>query len=264
MTTIQLRDCVLSTVDQGAGPPLLLVHGFPLDHAMWQEQLGELSKTQRVIAPDLRGFGASGVTAGTVTMEQLADDLKALLDGLKIKDPITYCGLSMGGYIGWQFFRRHRQRVKNMILCDTRAVADSPETAESRRQLADRVVEQGAGIVAEGMLPKLFGKATHEHKPQLVEATRQVMLRTNPQGIAAALRGMSQRPDCTSLLAQIDVPTLVIVGEEDAISQPAEMRTLAAGIAGAEFVQVPAAGHMAPLENPALVNAAMLRFLHRG
>lgn len=264
MTTIQLSDCQLSTVDQGSGPPLLLVHGFPLDHGMWRGQIDELSQTQRVIAPDLRGFGASSVTSGTVTMEQFADDLNSLLDRLNVQVPITYCGLSMGGYIGWQFFRRHRQRVKNLILCDTRAVADSPDAAESRRKLADRVLEEGARIVAAGMMPKLFGKATHEHKPQLVEATRQVMVRTDPQGVAAALRGMGQRPDSTSLLAQIDVPTLVLVGEEDAISTPDEMRSLAAGIPGAEFVQVPAVGHMAPLENPALVNAAVQRFLNRG
>jgi pimeloyl-ACP methyl ester carboxylesterase len=261
MTRIDVRGISLNTVDQGAGAPLLLVHGFPLDHTMWQGQITALSKTQRVIAPDLRGFGASGVTSGTVSMEQFADDLNALLDSLKISEPVTLCGLSMGGYIAFAFYRKYKSRLKSLILCDTRAVADTPEAAESRRKLADKVVEEGARVVAEGMLPKLFGKAASERQPQVVEATRQVMLRTDPQGIAAALRGMAQRADSTSLLSQIDVPTLVLVGKEDAISTSDEMRGVAASIAKARFVEVPAAGHMAPLESPTLVNDAISAFL---
>jgi 3-oxoadipate enol-lactonase len=258
---IDLGNVSLNVVDRGGGSPVLLVHGFPLDHSMWQGQITMLSKEHRVIAPDLRGFGSSGVTEGTVTMEQFADDLNDLLDALKISEPVAFCGLSMGGYIGWQFFRRHRQRVSTLILCDTKAAADTSEAAENRHKLADRVLQEGAGVVADAMLPKLFAKATHERQPQMVAATQQVMLRTDPQGIAAALRGMAARPDSTGLLGDVDVPTLVIVGQEDAISPPDEMRSMAAAIPQAQFIDVPSAGHMAPLENAAAVSGAIERFL---
>ncbi len=261
MPQFKLLGATLNVVDAGVGSPLLLVHGFPLDHTMWQTQIDAFSGTHRVIAPDLRGFGASSVTSGTVSMEQFADDLAALLDAMQIEGPVTYCGLSMGGYIGWQFFRRHRARVEQLILCDTKAAADTAEAAEGRRKLAEKVLQEGAGVVAEGMLPKLFAKAAATEQPHVVQSTREVMLRTDPQGIAAALRGMAQRPDSTSLLSTIDVPTLVIVGQEDAIATPSEMRTIAAAIPQARFVEVPAAGHMAPLERPALVNETIAEFL---
>ncbi len=261
MSQIQLSDVKLNVLDQGSGPPLLLVHGFPLDHTMWFGQIDHFSRGWRVIAPDLRGFGDSSVTPGTVTMEQFANDLSALLDALGVAEPVHFCGLSMGGYIGWQFFRRHRGRVRSLILCDTRAVADAPDAAANRVKLAEKAIQEGAGVVAEAMLPKLFAKATHEKQRHLVEATRQVMEHTDPQGIAAALRGMAQRSDSSGLLATIDVPTLVIVGQEDPISTVDEMRALAAAIPGAEFLEIEGAGHMAPLERPRIANEAIERFL---
>lgn len=261
MPLVSVGNIPLNVIEQGSGPPLLLVHGFPLDHTMWQGQIDALAQTNRVIAPDLRGFGASRVTEGTLSMEQFADDLNALLDALKIDSPVAFCGLSMGGYIAWQFWRKYRARVGSLILCDTRAVADTAEAAENRRKLADKAIKEGAGVVADGMLPKLFAKRTPDQQPQIVEATRQVMLRTSPQGIAAALRGMAERPDSTGLLATIDVPTLVIVGKEDAISTSDEMRSISASIKGSQFLEVPDAGHMAPLESPDLVSSTIQRFL---
>src|SRR4051812_47482628 len=129
MPTIAIDDLDLNVVQRGNGTPLLLAHGYPLDHTMWRGQLDGLADGCRVIAPDLRGFGASGVTPGVVTMEQLADDMARLLEALQIKDPIVFCGLSMGGYVAWQFALRHRPRLARLILCDTRAMADPPEAA---------------------------------------------------------------------------------------------------------------------------------------
>src|SRR5690606_37351033 len=126
---IAISDTQLHVVDRGRGPVVLLVHGFPLDHSMWEEQLADLSSDFRVIAPDLRGFGASGVASETLTMSRLANDLAELLDALEVDQRIVYCGLSMGGYIAWPFFERHRARLAKLILCDTRAGSDTAETA---------------------------------------------------------------------------------------------------------------------------------------
>ena len=261
MTQYTVNDVSLFVREQGHGPVLLLVHGFPLDHSMWQGQLDELSKSYRVVAPDLRGFGNSGVTPGTVPMSQMADDLAALLDVLDIREPICLCGLSMGGYIAWQFWTRYRDRLSRLILCDTRAVADSKEVARGRLLMAQSVEITGPEPVAESMVPKLFAANTRQEQPNLVAATRHVIVNTNPAGIAAAQRGMAERPDMTDRLSQVSLPTLVVCGEHDAISNPDEMRGLAQALPRAQYVQIPRAGHMAPLEQPSAVNTAISVFL---
>lgn len=266
MPKIDIGEVQLNVVDAGQGPPLLLVHGFPLDHTMWQGQIEALSASRRVIAPDLRGFGDSDVTDGprtdsTMTMQQFADDLAALLDALAVAEPVAFCGLSMGGYIGWQFVQRHRGRLSHLIQCDTRATADTDEARAARLKAAEIVLKEGTQPIAASMLPKLFAESTAADNPTVVEATRQVMLNTSPQAIAAAQRGMAERPDVTEMLGRIDVPTLILVGEHDVISPPDEMRAIAAAIPGARFVQIDAAGHMAPLEQPAAFNAAIREFL---
>ncbi len=261
MKTVKLRNATLNVADVGSGPILLLVHGFPLDHSMWRHQLDALSDTCRVIAPDLRGFGASSGAIETMTMEQFADDMAELLDELGIREPIAFCGLSMGGYVAWQFWQRHASRLSQLILCDTRAIADTEEVARGRLVMAQRVLREGATIIAEAMLSKLFAEKTAREQPSTLETTRQVMLATAPQAVAGALRGMAQRPDMTSELPHIDVPTLVICGAHDAIVPVAEMKSLADALPKATFVEVPDTGHMAPLEDPQTVNAAIRNFL---
>jgi pimeloyl-ACP methyl ester carboxylesterase len=264
MKQIHLGDLSMSVLERGTqGPPLLLVHGFPLTHAMWQPQIDFFAEHCRVIAPDLRGFGATNLAAGDSSMEQMADDLAALLDEMPIREPVTFCGLSMGGYIGWEFFRKHRPRLAGLIQCDTRAVADTPEVAKGRRILAAKVLTEGAKVAAESMMPKLFGPQTPEEQAHLFDAIRQMIESNSPAGIAAALEGLATRRDSRPLLSQLDVPTLVIVGEHDAISTVAEMRDFSSQIPGAEFVEVPSAGHLSTLENPAVVNKAIARFLNR-
>jgi pimeloyl-ACP methyl ester carboxylesterase len=166
----------------------------------------------------------------------------------------------MGGYVAWQFALRHRERLAKLIVCDTRAVADNAETAAGRNSLADRVLKEGPAFVADTMLPKLFAPATIAANAPCVEVTRQVILRTNPHGIAAASRGMAQRPDVTGRLGELNVPTLVLCGEHDAISTVAEMREIAQKLPQASFVEIKDAGHMAPLEQPAATNAAIRDF----
>jgi len=265
MQTASLPTTDLAYIDRGSGVPVLLVHGFPLDHTMWAAQIDALVPHARVTAPDLRGFGRSPL--GTVdpqagiTMEQYADDLAELLDELAIAEPIVLAGFSMGGYIAWQFLRKYAQRLRALVLCDTRAAADSDEGRAGRLKMADSVAEWGSGRVAELMGPKLFAPRSFETMPDVVSAVRRVVERTPPAAIAAAQRGMAARPDVTAMLPTIRVPTLVLVGEQDAISTRDEMASIASAIPGAQFVEIPAAGHMTTMENPAAVNEALVRFI---
>jgi 3-oxoadipate enol-lactonase len=262
MKTIQLHDAATLVVhDAGKGSPLLFVHGFPLDHTQWSGQLPVFAQTHRVLAPDLRGFGGSEASSDTMTMEQFADDLAAMLDVLQIAEPVTLCGLSMGGYIAFQFARKHAAKLKALVLCDTKAVADTPEGAETRRKMAEQVVISGTGGVADAMLPKLVAPSTKDRHPEVIEAVRGMIAAASPAGVAAAQRGMAARPDSSEMLSQIAVPTLVIVGEDDAIASVEEMRKIAAAIPGAQFRVIPEAGHLSPLENSAAFNAALREFV---
>jgi pimeloyl-ACP methyl ester carboxylesterase len=228
---------------------------------MWAAQVEDFSKTHRVIAPDLRGFGGTDGALYSVSMEQFANDLAELLMALQVERPLTYCGLSMGGYIGWQFVLRYRNWLDRLIQCDTRAAADSPEAAANRLKMADIVVKEGPGPVAMAMMPKLFGSSTPQRHPEIVDQVRQVVMRTNPIAIAAAHRGMAIRPDVTSQLASMQIPTLVLVGEHDQISPAAEMQTIAESMPDARFVVIPEAGHMSPMENSIAVNHAIREFI---
>jgi pimeloyl-ACP methyl ester carboxylesterase len=258
---VNIPGATLSVTDVGDGPPILFVHGFPLDRSMWRHQIAEFCRDHRCLAPDLRGFGQSSVTEGPVTMDQFADDLAALLDELHVTEPIVLCGLSMGGYIAWSFVRRHAARLKGLILCDTRAIPDSDEAAANRRKLAEDVVRHGPELVANAMLPKLCAGGVAADSSEVARELRRVILATSPVGIAAASLGMAVRADARPLLPNITLPTLVIVGESDVISTPTEMREIAAAIPNSSFQTIPDAGHMAPLENPAAVTAAMRAFV---
>jgi pimeloyl-ACP methyl ester carboxylesterase len=267
MNTAKISTTNLAYVDRGQGQPILLVHGFALDHTMWNPQIDALAERYRVIAPDLRGFGQSPLgqvdPSRGVSMEKYADDLAELLDALQIAEPIILIGLSMGGYVAWQFVRKYPERLRALAQLDTRAIADDDETRAGRIKMADHVAEWGAARVAEMMGPRLFSPRAFESKRNIVESVRRVVESTSPAAIAAAQRGMADRPDVTSMLATIRVPTLVIVGDQDIISPPAEMQSIAAAIPGAEFVVIPESGHMTTREQPEAVNAAIARFFIR-
>lgn len=260
MKRIRVREVELATVQQGQGAAVVLLHGFPLDHRMWQGQIAALAARYRVLVPDLRGFGQSSLAGETVSMAEYAEDVALLLDQLGVAEPVVLVGLSMGGYIALEFWRNHAARLRGLVLCDTRATPDTEEGAAGRRATAERVLREGPAFLAESMLPRLF--ASHAGgEPVYVRETREIILATQPQAIAAAACGMASRADFTPQLRQIDVPTLVVCGAEDQITPPKEMRGLAAALPHATFLEISAAGHMAPLENPAETNAALLAFL---
>ena len=228
---------------------------------MWEHQLQDLSKTHRVIAVDLRGHGESTVTTDKVTMSMMANDVHQLLDHLSIQDNVHLGGLSMGGYVAWEFWLQFRNRLKSLMLFDTRAVADTDQVARARRMMAAQVVTAGASMAAESMLPKLMSPHTAEKNPNLVRDVEAMILGTNPEAIASTQRGMAERRDMTDRLAEIDLPTLVVCGEDDTISPPAEMRKIADSMPNAKFVEIPLAGHLAPLEQPVQVTQAIANFV---
>ena len=263
MKRLSVRGVDLHVLVRGSGMPLVLVHGFPLDHSMWGAQIERFASQTQVIAPDLRGFGLSGVTTGTVTMEQMADDLVAILDGLGVTEPVVLAGLSMGGYVAFQFARKYPERLRALVLCNTRSAADTPQARESRLKLVEQVLAVGPAPVADAMLPRFFAAESFQRVPGAVEFVRERILLTPAEGIAAALRGLAQRPDVTELLAQIQVPTLVIAGSDDAIVPESEMREMAAKIAGSELIVLPGVGHLSALEAPVEFNSVLARFLRR-
>ncbi len=257
----------LHAIDQGTGSVLLLLHGFPLDHTMWRNQTETLATKFRVVAPDLRGFGKSSIepiAAKTgIAIADYADDVAAVLDNLGVREPVVVCGLSMGGYVAWQFFERHRDRVRALVQCDTKSVADTPKARETRYQMAESVEGWGAAHVATLMAPKMLAATTLSSNTKLVDEVTDIISRTDPVAIAAAQRGMAHRDDKSELLGAIDVPTLYMVGEEDAISPPAEMRAMADATPDAEYVEIPNSGHLSPMENPHAVNHAIDDFIAR-
>lgn len=255
----------LHAIDRGTGSPVLLVHGFPLDHTMWRHQIEALEGSHRVIAPDLRGFGQTHIepiAAKTgVAMADYADDLAHLLDQLEVTQPVTLVGFSMGGYIGWQFCQRHRDRLRAMVLCDTKAAADTPQARETRFKMAENVEGWGSLHIAKLMAPKLFAASTLEQNPKLVEEVESIIARTDPVAIAAAQRGMAHRNDSTAMLATLDLPVLYVVGTDDQISPPAEMKSMADATPNARYATIEGAGHMSPMEKPSDVTAVISGFL---
>ena len=248
-------------VVSGTGTPLVLLHAFPLDGRMWAPQVDGLAGTYQVVVPDLRGFGAARDQAvEEAGMDLLADDLARLLDDRGL-DRVVLGGLSLGGYVALALMRRHADRVSGLVLLDTKATADGDQARKDRLEMAERVLVEGNGFVPEAMLPKLLGETSRRERPQVVERVTELILEQDPRAIAGAQRGMAARPDSTGLLASITVPTLVLTGEEDQATPPEQGRELAAGIPGARFLLVEEAGHLSNLEQPEIVNEALLDFL---
>ena len=260
MKSIRIDAIQMAYTDTGAGRPVVLIHGYPFNRSLWNEQVTALSVNHRVIAPDLRGFGESEASDGTATMNRMAQDVALLLDHLEIARA-TIAGLSMGGYVALAFYKQFAARVRALILADTRAQADTDEGKQTRAQQAEKALTEGMAGIADAMLPKLLTPETVSKRPEIVKRVRDMMLKTKPEGAAAALRGMAERDDQTSLLAKITVPALILVGAEDAITPVADSEQMHQAIAGSRLVVLEKAGHVSNLERTDEFNQALLDFL---
>ena len=245
--------------DIGTGVPVAFVHGFPHNRTLWAPQVSALVDRARCIAPDLRGFGESS-KHGPFSMDQYADDIAMLLRGLGIERAVV-AGLSMGGYVAFSLWRRHRALVRGLVLADTRAGADSEETREKRRALLDVARTRGAGAVADGQITGMLGKTTREKRPALIDEVHRMMESASVEGIVGALEAMMARVDSTETLATIDVPTLVVVGSEDVLTPPREAEILHESIRGSRLEVIANAGHVSNLERPAAFNHVLTEFL---
>jgi pimeloyl-ACP methyl ester carboxylesterase len=245
----------------GPGAPVVLLHGFPLDRRMWREQRAALA-SYRLYLPDLRGHGESDGSPPPYSMTSFAEDLRRELDHLAL-DRIVLGGLSMGGYIALAFAARYPERLRALVLLDTHPKADPPAVRRARADQVARVRMSGPEAVVDELTTRLLGgrPPDAEVTPDVVALTREMILGTSRDGIVGALEGMAARPDSTPILTTISCPTLVVVGSADTVTPPAMAREMAAAIPRAALVEIPGAGHLSPLERPALVNAALARFL---
>ncbi len=247
--------------DSGSGPPLLLIHGFPLNRRMWRPQLNKLPLAgYRVIAPDLRGFGESDAPEGPYSMEIFADDVIGLMDHLAVEKAVIG-GMSMGGYVLFNLLERYPERVGGALFITTRANADDEAGRARRLQLATDVRKFGPQVVADAFQQILFAPGTPVERPKLVEEVYGWMVETDSRGLAGGLLAMRERKDYTSRLGSFRVPAMAIAAEEDQAAPPAALDVIAAGIPGCRLCIVPGAGHLANLEDVKAFNNCVLEFL---
>jgi pimeloyl-ACP methyl ester carboxylesterase len=245
---------------RGEGPPLILLHPFPTNRDFWNPIAPQLAARYRLILPDLRGHGDSQPGTGPAIMQKHVADLVRIMEAERIPRA-CFAGVSIGGYISFEFWRRHRERIQGMILCDTRAQADTEEGRQTRLKAADEVERSGPDEYLEGMVPKLLGESTRRNRLDRVNEARRMMTRMTREGISAVLRGMAARPDSIPTLKTINVPVLVIVGKEDTLTPPADAELMHREIRGSELAAVPTAGHYTPLEQPEAMVQLMRGFL---
>jgi pimeloyl-ACP methyl ester carboxylesterase len=252
-------DIQLGYDDAGSGVPLVLIHGFPHNRTLWAPQVHGLADRARCVSIDLRGFGES-TPAPPFGMDRYADDVVAVLDRLRIGRAVV-AGLSMGGYVAFALWRRHRARVRGLVLAATRAGADSPEAMEKRRGMIELARTRGAGAVADAMMPGMVGKTAREKNPDVVEAVRTMLASAPVDGTIGALEAMMARPDSTPTLATIDAPTMVIAGDEDALIPMSDAWSMHEAINGSRFELVAGAGHVVNRERRAAFNHLVSEFL---
>lgn len=246
----------------GSGVPVVLLHAFPFNSTMWEPQIEALGDRFRLIVPDLKGFGESDAPddEASYSMDAYADEVKAFLEDIGISR-FVLAGLSMGGYIALAFMRRHPDGVLGLILSDTRAEADPPEGKEKRTNQQGQVRAEGTSGLIDLLTGALLAESTRTNKPDVVDRAKRAM-DNPPAGFVGALEAMKGRIDSTESLAEVTVPTLVIVGEHDAITPPDAARTLHEHIGGSRLVVIPEAGHISNLEAPEAFNGAVAEFLN--
>jgi 3-oxoadipate enol-lactonase len=259
MPRIKSDDAEISYHVLGDGPPIVLLHPFPANHEFWLPASQSLLTRYRLILPDLRGHGDSGLGDGPATMQKHAADIVRVMDDAQISRA-AFVGVSIGGYALFELWRRHRERISAMVLCNTKAQADSPEARNARLKSAAEVTETGTELFFKSMLPKLLGETTRATRPDLVQGALRMMRKMSAEDVAMVQRGMAERLDSVATLKMINVPALVVTGDEDGFSGPPEAGIMGQNIAGSHVKIIPRAGHYAAWERPKEVGEVMREF----
>jgi 3-oxoadipate enol-lactonase len=244
----------------GEGPPVVLLHPFPANHEFWLPVANALSTRYRLILPDLRGHGDSEIGEGPATMEKHAADISRVMDDAEVvRAPMI--GVSIGGYVLFEFWRKQCGRVAVLGLCNTKAPADAPEARATRLHAAEDVLDRGTEPFFESMIPRLLGKTTRETRPDLVEGALRMLRKMSPEDVAQVQRGMAGRPDSVETLKTINVPTLIVTGEEDVLTGRNEAELMRRHIANSQIMVIPRAGHYSPWEQAEEVGRVLRQFL---
>jgi pimeloyl-ACP methyl ester carboxylesterase len=244
----------------GDGSPVVLLHPFPVNHEFWLPVAEVLATRYRIVLPDLRGHGESGVGDGPATMEKHAADIANVMDDANVgRAPLV--GVSIGGYALFEFWRKHRGRVAALGLFNTKASADGPEARAARLQAANDVVDRGTEPFFESMVPKLMAKTTREMRPDLVDGALRMMRKMSPEDVAQVQRGMAARPDSIETLKTINIPTLLVTGDEDQMTGVNEAELMRQHIPGSQLRVIPKAGHYSPWEQPQDAASILRQFL---
>ena len=260
----KLNGIIVNYTERGIpqGLPVVFIHGFPFSHEMWEPQMKILPNNIRAITYDVRGHGTSDVADGQYMMEFFVDDLIALLDHLVI-DKAILCGLSMGGYIALRAIERHPERIKALVLCDTKSEADTNEAKVKRSATIQTVKTKGVKIFAEDFVKSIFAEKTIRNKPEIVEYIKRIILNNSPLGICGTLLALASRTDTTNVLPSINVPTLILVGEYDILTPPIATQAMHTKITDSELHILPNAAHMSNLENSFDFNEKLIAFLKK-
>ena len=260
LRTIKSDDAEIAYRVMGEGPPVVLLHPFPVNHEFWLPVAETLTSRYRVVLPDMRGHGDSGLGEGPATMDKHAADIARVMDDAEIgRAPLI--GVSIGGYALFEFWRRHRGRVAALGLCNTKAPADGTEARNGRLQAASDVIERGTEPFFQSMLPRVFSRNTREMRPDRVEGALRMMRKMSPEDVAQVQRGMAARPDSVDVLKTINVPALVVTGDDDILTGANEAELMHRHIPNSQLRVIPKAGHYSPWEQPEDASRILRRFL---
>lgn len=261
MPQLPIRGIQLYYEDHGKGPAIIFVHGHPFNHTMWKYQVPDFAKDHRLIMPDLRGYGRTEVTPGRVMLDEMALDILHLLEALEIDEAI-FCGLSMGGQIVLDFHRLFPEKVRALIIVDSDARGETPDSRQQRLQKADTIIRTGMRQHTDDTIHQYIAPASLANKPMYLHLY-EMMSATSAEGAAAAHRGRAERRDHLSVLTAIQVPTLVAVGEEDYFTPQPIARIMSDNIPGAQLAVIPGAGHLPNMETPDVFNKILREFLQQ-
>jgi pimeloyl-ACP methyl ester carboxylesterase len=261
-TRVKSGDAEIVYWSVGDGPPVVLLHPFPANHTFWLPVAEEVSTRFRVILPDLRGHGDSDAGEGPATMEKHAADVARVMDDAEIgRAPMI--GVSIGGYILFEFWRRYRSRIIALGLCNTKAPADNAESRAARLQAANDVLERGTEAFSQSMIPRLLGKTTRENRPDLVDEALRMMDKMSPQDVAQVQRGMAERADSVETLKTINVPTLIVTGDEDPMTGISEASLMHELVPQGELRVIARGGHYSPWEQSREFSNLLRQFLEK-